>query len=303
MKRTMVVWWKMPKNIGVSPQFDTWNKKYEPWEHLRAMGRLSGTGFYIPPEWYNHFRMFPPINNNFLEEQTMNPMNEAEPTQVRSELDTTRAAVRDELGKRSRLLVSEGMRYYNIFWVQKPIDEMERKYYQLIANGATHEGAIRAALEQFHATLSTKKRVAAIQAEEAKLSGNFVTMREASAIMNTLVHIEKKKFTPYNATKLAEAKYKMALTGGQMEGTTRYVEKRRPTMASSSESAATNVPTKNDAESLFTFLEDDGGFMVVDINENADDIVSKLKEVATNYTGDDMWYTGEGPDLPVSDSK
>eukprot|EP00744_Colponema_vietnamica_P021328 GILI01030443.1.p1 GENE.GILI01030443.1~~GILI01030443.1.p1 ORF type:complete len:282 (-),score=38.03 GILI01030443.1:46-801(-) len=250
--------------------------------------------------------MFPPISNNFLEEQTMNPHNQSEPTQIRTELDGTRAAVREELGKRSRALASEGMRYYNIFWVQKPLDEMERKYYQLKESGIGHDDAIRAALEMFHTRLSGKKRVAAIQAEEAKLSGNFITMREASSVLSALVHLEKKRATPHHAVELVERKAALASEAPLKIGTARWVQNRTVTLAAAvdadgdSEATPPTAVAEGDADGLFSFLEDSSGKMVVDTSDTPSESVAALREQATNRTGSSAWYGGSSPQYTVS---
>lgn len=304
IRRSAVLRFKMPKNLGVAPEFDTWNKKYEPHEHLRSMAKLAGTGFYIPPDWYQHFRMFPPISNNFLEEQTLNPHNQSEPTQVRTELEANRAAVRDELGRRSRALASEGMRYYNIFWVQKPLDEMERAYYQLKGAGLSHEDAMKQALEQFHSKMSGRKRVAAIQAEEAKLSGNFITMREASSVLAALVHLEKKRATPHYAIGLAEKKAALAAEAPLKVGTARWVakapapteiEKMAKEAAAGASPAEAAAADSGDADGLFSFLEDESGKMVADVTDVTSDSTSALREAATNSTGNGTWYGGASP--------
>lgn len=286
MKSTRLVAWKMPKNLAVAPEFDTWNQKYEPWAHLKAMGRLVGTGFYIPPEWYNHFRMFPP-QSSFHEEQTLNPHNEGDATQVRSELDETRAAVRAELGRRSRTLASEGMRYYNLFWVKKPIDEMERKYFKLTANGASHENALKMALEEYQEQLATKKRVSAIQAEEAKLSGNFITMREASAVVGALAHMRANRFAPHHASVLASEMRAQAVLDSPLDVQSKWSEGSKE---------ETTDPTSSEA--LFSFMDDDGeGSVSVTTAPTKHDRLVTLKEQATGNTGDVDWYTGAGDEV------
>lgn len=168
-----------------------------------------------PPEWYNHFRMFPPINHNFQQERTLNPHNESEPTQDSTDqLSAARLALRDELARKSRLLASEGMRYYNIFWVRKPLDRMERSYYDLKRRGCAHDVAIKKVLQTFYEELTVKKRVSAIQAEEAKLSGRFITMREAVVVMNVLTQLQRESWTPQQISMLAKETHERARESG-----------------------------------------------------------------------------------------
>ena len=288
MKSTRVVAWKMPKNLAMAPDFESWNGKYEPWAHLRAMGRLVGTGFYIPPEWYNHFRMFPP-QSSFHEEQTLNPHNEGDATQVRSELDETRAAVRAELGRRSRTLASEGMRYYNLFWIKKPIDEMERKYFKLTSNGASHENALKMALEEYQQQMATKKRVSAIQAEEAKLSGNFITMREASAVVGALSHMRANRFAPHHASVLSSDMRAQAALDSPLDVGSKWTEGTKTPEAPSDDLTS---------ESLFSFMDEDGeGSVSVTTTPTKYDRVATLKEQATGGTGDADWYSGASDEV------
>ena len=206
--------YKIPRNMGVAPRFDTWNEKYEAWGHLRRMAKLVGTGFYIPPEWYTHFRMFPPIQHNFTEEKTQNPFNQPEPTQQQFIPDAERQQLRQELAMKSRSLASEGMRYFNLFWVQKPIDQAERRYYRYRKDGLTHQEAIKKVLQDFRDEQTVKKRAQLIQAEEAKLGGKFITMREAATVLKVLAQLQAHPMAPHEYAELASGLRKES-TGGQ----------------------------------------------------------------------------------------
>ena len=81
MRQSGVLRKRYPKNYGVAPRWDIWQNQYDAWKHLKRMSRLAGTGYYIPPKWYQHFRMFPPVSANPTEEQTLNPYANSEPTQ------------------------------------------------------------------------------------------------------------------------------------------------------------------------------------------------------------------------------
>lgn len=256
------------------------------------MGRLAGTGFYIPPEWYNRFRMFPPINHNYQQEKTLNPHNQSEPTSHSVSLDAERAQIRDELARKSRHLASEGMRYYNIFWVKKPLDRMEQDYFELTKKkGVAHAVAIKRVLEAFYDEIAAKKRVAAIQAEEAKRSGKFISMREAVVVMSILSQIQRDQLTPHQASLLAKTQYER-------------VHGRTP----QSEAAATD--TREDAISPDALasvlaereepLEDD---VVTPLHTDTDS-VAKLHSHGTEAEEDIHWYTGEDLFLDLSaDSK
>ncbi|CCW65462.1 unnamed protein product [Phytomonas sp. EM1] len=294
MRRTGPQLYKIPKNMGVAPRYDIWNEKYEPWVHMKRMGRLVGTGFYIPPEWYNHFRMFPPINHNFQEEKTLNPHNESEPTQDQTDhLTAERIALRDELARKSRLVASEGMRYYNIFWVRKPLDRMEKEYYDLKRGGMPHEDAIQKVLSGFYNDLTVKKRVAAIQAEEAKLSGKFISMREATVVMSVLVQLQREQLMPHQVSLLADKQRKAAQEGG---GLTAVV-----TRASTPTEECTSPPTEDatlSAESLADFLSNDMSGSAasenysIKIKDTPDDSVERLRQRSMDNTGQPNWYTG-----------
>lgn len=325
MRRSSSSLYKVPKNTSVAPRFDVWNEKYEPWAHMKRMGRIVGTGFYIPPEWYNHFRMFPPINHNFQQEKTLNPQNRSEPTQRdETSMSAERLALRDELARKSRSLASEGMRYFNIFWVQKPLDKMEREYFQLKRNGASHQVAIKKVLQSFYETLSVKKRVAQIQSEEARLSGGFISMREATTVLQVLSHLQAAQLTPQQVAELASRKGETARTGDAMIG---RVERRAPAAspsatgdaaatASSAPSAATTTTAPSSAadisaDALAAALEGDSQALgaaaaaytvVVDASPN--DTLQQLQSVtATEGTGQLDWFDGPSPSYPLPSSK
>ena len=211
MRHSRRALYKMPKNAGVAPAFDAWPAAYEPWQHMRRVAKLVGTGFYIPPEWYNHFRLFPPVPHNFSQEQTLNPKNDSEETQsdARS-IDDERQRLRDELSRRSRHVASHGMRYYNIFWVEKPLDRMERSYYVMRRTGYTHTDAVKKVLQEFYEEIAVKKRIAAIQAEEAKMHGGFLTMTEATVVLQVLQKIKAEEYTPHRAAEFAKSQRREA---------------------------------------------------------------------------------------------
>ncbi|RNF21701.1 uncharacterized protein Tco025E_03296 [Trypanosoma conorhini] len=301
--RSTALWrYKMPKNMGVAPRFDVWNESHEPWQHMKRMGRLVGTGFYIPPEWYNHFRMFPPINHNFQQEKTLNPRNASEPTQDDAgSLGPERVALRDELARKSRLVASEGMRYYNIFWVRKPLDRMEKEYYELKRRGVAHSEAIKKVLEGFYNDLAVKKRVAAVQAEEAKLSGRFITMREATVVLNVLAQLHREQLTPHQVTLLAKEQREAAASASGLTATVSRVS--APASGAETEAAAPKESGSGEAlsaDSLASMLEDDhvgstGTQYHVEVKHSAHDSVKQLQEESTDNTGSPDWYTGASP--------
>nr|CCC90438.1 unnamed protein product [Trypanosoma congolense IL3000] len=304
MRRTSSRWYKIPKNMGVAPRFDTWNEKYEPWQHMKRMGRLAGTGFYIPPEWYNHFRMFPPINHNFQQEKTLNPHNASEPTQDdTSTLSPERVALRDELARKSRLVASEGMRYYNIFWVRKPLDTMEKEYYDLKRKGVAHNDAIKKVLQSFYSELAIKKRVAAIQAEEAKLTGRFITMREATVVLGVLAKLHKEQLTPHQVGLLAKEQERATETDGGLTATVSRVtaphKETSDATAARAEALAEDETLSPDLLSSM-MLEDVADGAVgskyhVDVKETSIDSIRQLRERAEDHTGSPGWYTGASP--------
>lgn len=194
------------RNKGVAPKYDTWSDKYDPWLHLRRMGKLVGTGFYIPPNWYNHFRMFPPITHSFKEEKTLNPYTVEEVTQEQfNTLTEDRKAVRDELARRSRSLAATGMRYFNIFWVEKPLDDAERQYYVLRkSSGLSHEAALKKVLGEFYESQALRRRSHMIQSEEAQMTGKFLTMREAMSVVQLLGDAQRLGLAPHQFSEIAQ---------------------------------------------------------------------------------------------------
>lgn len=291
MRRTFGFLYKTPKNIGVAPRYDIWNEKYEPWEHMRRMGRLVGTGFYIPPGWYNHFRMFPPINHNFQQEKTLNPHNRSDPTsELNSSLSSKRIAIREELGRKSRLLASEGMRYYNIFWIQKPLDRMEKQYFDLERKGIRHDVALKKVLEAFYNEITAKKRVAAIQAVEAKLSGKFISMREAVVIMNVLSQLQNKQFSPHQASQLSKYQYNRSHNEGPYHAT---VQKRETIVDKTGNSAETLLSP----DSLANFLSEDGSDIQATVRKSDAESLAQINDLSTDHTGTTDWYTGYSLEL------
>lgn len=194
------------RNKGVAPKYDTWSDKYDPWLHLRRMGKLVGTGFYIPPNWYNHFRMFPPITHSFKEEKTLNPYTVEEVTQEQfNTLSDDRKAVREELARRSRSLAATGMRYFNIFWVEKPLDDAERQYYVLRkSSGLSHEAALKKVLGEFYESQALRRRSHMIQSEEAQMTGKFLTMREAMSVVQLLGDAQRLGLAPHQFSEIAQ---------------------------------------------------------------------------------------------------
>jgi hypothetical protein len=204
MRRTALLSVRLPREMGLAPEHAKWRQEYEPWKHLRRTANLAGTGFYIPPEWYQHFRMFPPVQNQFLEEQTLNPYNDSEQTQpAADQKDALRNEIRKELGMHSRSMAAEGNRYFNIFWVEKSMDKAERSYHLYKGRGYTHTEAIRKALEEYYEEQTLKKRAHIIQCEEAKLSGKFLTMREASSMLTALSRMTTLTLAPHEFSVLA----------------------------------------------------------------------------------------------------
>jgi hypothetical protein len=328
MRRNGALLWKVPKNRSVAPQFDVWNEKYEPWAHMKRMGKIVGTGFYIPPEWYNHFRMFPPVHHNFQQEQTLNPKNASEPTQDdRTTISAERLKLRDELARKSRALATEGMRYYNLFWVQKPLDAMERQYFRLQKQGVPHNVAIKKVLQEFYDSLAVKQRVAHIQSEEAKLSGGFITMREATTVLSVLAQLQKEQLTPHQVATLAADRHREVQGGDLVHGTVENTLNASPTPAPASDAGAVAAASTADttdvkvddaaavdssaaeainAAALSAMLEDEAGSSAptssikVTIKDSTSDSLPKLRQAATDETGDFEWFgMGVSYDIPV----
>lgn len=292
---------RLPKNMGVAPRHDLWREKYDAWAYLRRMGRIVGTGFYIPPEWYNHFRMFPPIQHNFLEEKTLNPHNDSEPTQSQQDhVAASRRAIRDELAKQSRSLASDGMRYFNMFWVEKSLDKAERQYYNNKRRGFNHEEAIKAALEEYYSEMATKARVHLIQSEEAKVSGNFITMREAGAVLNVLTHIQSARLAPHQYGELADS-IRSTANDDRLKKATIIDTSKEPAaapLAPPAEKDAVGGETADGsaAAALHDTLASDNTVCIEDVNA---DSVPRLRETATDNTGIAGWYHGASPMYPA----
>lgn len=287
MRRNVITLYKTPKNMGVAPRYDQWMDKHEPWEHMKRMGRLVGTGFYIPPEWYSHFRMFPPINHNFQQEKTLNPRNNPDPTSSGTNtLSSDRVAIRQELAHRSRLLASEGMRYYNLFWVRKPLDRMEKQYMDLTRKGAQHSYAMKRVLDSFYDEITVKRRVAAIQEEEAKLSGKFISMREAIAVMAILSHVQREQLSPHQAAVLAKVQKQRSHNEMPVRATLTH--------------KATQEEYDGSPEGLGDILSQDDS-PIVQLSDSDSDSLQKLRDVATDGTGEPDWYSGMTPVLDLTE--
>ncbi|CUI14568.1 Hypothetical protein, putative [Bodo saltans] len=329
MRRNGVLLWKVPKNRSVAPQFDVWNEKYEPWAHMKRMGKIVGTGFYIPPEWYNHFRMFPPMHHNFQQEKTLNPQNASEPTQDdRTSISAERLKLRDELARKSRALATEGMRYYNLFWVQKPLDAMERQYFRLQKQGVPHNVAIKKVLQEFYDSLAVKQRVAHIQSEEAKLSGGFITMREATTVLAVLAQLQKEQLTPHQVATLAADRHREVQSGDIVQGTAETVVAAAATPAAAPTATTDAAPSTTDvatsakaddatavdasateamnAAALSAMLDDEAGSsaptssLKVTVKDSPSDSLPKLRQTATDETGDFEWFgMGVSYDIPI----
>eukprot|EP00760_Papus_ankaliazontas_P004807 PhM_4_TR12165/c0_g2_i1/m.26219 len=203
LQRTLITLRKRPRNMGAAPQLDTWHQKYDAWAGMNRMRKLVGTGFYVPPEWYQHFRMFPPPHNSSVEEETQNPLAHEEHQKSPHE-NERRMALRDELAKRSRDVASAGNRYMNLFWVTKPLDEMERSYHQCVSEmGLSHGEAVERVMKEHYAKQAVRRRVHALHLEEAKLSGKFVTMREGTAVIQALAFVHKGTLAPQQYAELS----------------------------------------------------------------------------------------------------
>lgn len=289
MRRCSSYLYKTPKNIGIAPRYDVWGEKYEPWEHMRRMGRLAGTGFYIPPEWYNHFRLFPPINHNFLPENTLNPKNRSEPVgEMNSTLSSERMSIRNELKKKSRLLASVGSRYYNIFWIRKPLDRMEKKYFDLEKKGVRHDVALTKVLKEFYDELTTKKTVIAMQAAEAKISGKFISMGEAVVVINVLSQLQNKHFSPHQASLLAKQQYSRSHNEDPFHATVHKKQILKECFEEGAERALS-------PDSLATFLSEDGGEIHSNAHQSKAGSIAQLNNFSTDHTGAANWYTGYSP--------
>ena len=194
-----------PRNTDVGPEYDRWFEKYDSWAAFNKMRKLAGTGFYVPPDWYQHFRMFPPPHNLAREEHTLNPHAHDPHIKTDFEKNEDRQNLRDELARASRSAASAGNRYMNIFWVQKPLDEMERSYYAYTADhGMTHEEAFRRVVDEYYAKQAVRMRVRQIQREEAALSGKCLSMKEGIALIHTLSTLQREQLPPQELATLSE---------------------------------------------------------------------------------------------------
>lgn len=291
MRRNFSFLYKTPKNIGVAPRYDVWNEKYEPLEHMRRMGRLVGTGFYIPPEWYNHFRLFPPINHNFQPEKTLNPTNRSEPTgEMSSSLSTERMSIRNELKKKSRLLASVGSRYYNIFWIRKPLDRMEKNYFDLERKGVRHDVALTKVLQTFYDELAAKKTVLAMQAAEAKISGKFISMKEAVVVINVLSQLQNKHFSPHQASLLVKHQFRRSHNEEPFHATIHKKDPLKGRFEEGTEGALS-------PDSLANFLSEDGIEVHSNIHPSKASSIAQLNDFSTDHTGAADWYCGYSPEV------
>ena len=197
---------KHPRNTDVGPEYDRWFEKYDSWAAFNKMRKLAGTGFYVPPDWYQHFRMFPPPHNLAREEHTLNPQAHDPHIKTEFEKNEDRHNLRDALGRASRSAASAGNRYMNIFWIQKPLDEMERSYYSYTSeNGMTHEEAFKRVVDEYYAKQAVRMRVRQIQREEVALSGKCLSMKEGIALIHTLSTLQKQQLPPQELASLSES--------------------------------------------------------------------------------------------------
>lgn len=308
-RSTVTVRHLMPRNAGVAPKFDTWSDKYDAWRHMRRMGKLVGTGFYIAPNWYHHFRMFPPHTHHFKEEKTMNPHAVEEPTQEQFDSVTAdRRALRDELARRSRTLASAGMRYFNIFWVKKPLDDAERRYHSLRrSTGLGHDDALKQVLAEFYQKQALRRRSHMIQAEEAQMTGKFLTMREAMSVVQLLSDAQKLSLAPHQFAEIAQSTRARAASG---ETATASVQAQQDAAARRKKGAGNLSPEQlhamlagsDDAGAAGAESEEGkagSGSGVVVEDAESDSAVS-LKNLATGSTGDAGWLdSAEGAHAPT----
>ena len=285
MRSTCVLFRRHEKNKGVAPRWDIWQNKYDAWVHLKRMSKLAGTGYYIPPNWYQHFRMFPPISHNFHEERTLNPYANSEPTQLDMELDEGRQKLRQELGMKSRSLAAAGNRYFSQFWIQKPLDTMERKYYDLTSNKKlSHREAVDMLLKEHQKERQTRRRVQLIQAEQAKQSGKYITMREATALMSLLHHT--------HSLPGAQAAESLANTI-QQQSIDAPLKSARFALASNSQRSGSS------SSDGINVTPDESEPEVFDVLSDGNDSMSTLRETATDGTGEADWYSGVTSAIPA----
>lgn len=304
LRKTQLQLHMMPRNQGVGPKYDTWSDKYDPWQHLRRMAKLVGTGMYIPPNWYSHFRMFPPITHAFKEEKTLNPYTVEEVTQEQfNTLSEDRRFVREELAKRSRTLASTGMRYFNIFWAEKPLDDAERQYYVLRkANGLSHEEALKKVLTEFYEKQALRRRSHMIQSEEAQMTGKFLTMREAMSIVQLLGDAQRLGLAPHQFSEIAQRTHERASSTENATTDTR-VEKEMITISAesfhalmsgssddgSSGSSSTGAGSTSKATDVQSTQPKTKVVDKIVVSDSASDSTESLKNLATSSTGTTSW--------------
>lgn len=297
MRTTFISRHMMSRNAGVAPKFDTWSDKYDAWRYMRRMSKLVGTGFYIAPNWYHHFRMFPPQSHSFKQEHTENPYAVEEPTQEQFDsVDSDRRALRDELARRSRSLASAGMRYFNIFWVKKPLDDAERRYFALRRGnaGLGHDDAMKQVLSEFYQKQALRRRSHMIQAEEAQMTGKFLTMREAMSVVQLLGDAQKMSLAPHQFAELAQSARSRTSNGETTVGASRTVaqqsdaNKRGETM--SAEALHAMLSGSGDASAQDSAAGRTTMSTTVVVEDAESDSVSSLKNISTGSTGSVDWF-------------
>jgi hypothetical protein len=348
MRRTGTQLLKLPRNLHVAPEYDTWQQKHEAWGHLRKMSKLAGTGYYIPPAWYQHFRMFPPISTNFRQEKTLNPQNASEPTQMeRNQLHDDyekRTRLRLELGSHARSAAATGNRYLNQFWVKKPIDEMEREYYRLTRSSSfSHREAVQFVVRQYHEKKAVQTRVHQIQSEEAKLTGKFITMREAMSVMSLLNTVQSQRLATHQYAEMAREVEAMYVEDPLLQAkvSQRRVEKKstepketppgepatsdttstpaadgtaKSDVVVAAAEATTGTPSEPSAKAVKVFDDagDDDGMAIIEdivVNSTLGDSLPKLREkMLHGIVPDDLdaeagWYGGFSPEVDNTDAK
>lgn len=322
--------YKNPRNQHVAPEHDKWHAKHEAWVQLKRMSKLAGTGYYIPPAWYQHFRMFPPVHHNFNQAETENPHNAAEQTQVAGdklhEDHAQRAALRTELARHSRSAASAGNRYLNQFWVRKPIDDMEREYYSLTkTHGVAHDEAIRRVIRQYHKKQAVRARVHTIQAEEARQTGKFITMREALSVMNLLQGIQSATLATHQYAEIADEARTRYSEDPMVEAavTQRRVARAKPEPVAaadetsgaaaaadgeSSDASSSEGATKAAAPAVDVIEDDFELIEEVSMASTSGDSLPKLREqmhdgslTAEDVEEGSFWYDGFTPEVSKGD--
>jgi hypothetical protein len=313
MRRSAQRLYKSPRHQHLAPDHETWHEKHDACVHLKRMGKLAGTGYYIPPAWYNHFRMFPPINKNFDEAKTENPHDAAEPTKLSreqlSEDYAERAQLRTELARQSRSAAAAGNRYLNQYWVRKPLDDMERAYYKLTRGSSLgHAEAVKEVVKQYRESQAVQTRVHLIQSEEAKLTGKFITMREAMAVLELASAAQQGRMDSQQYAQMARDAEDVYLNDPVYEA--QVVRKQ----ISSPKAAATDAastggsdPEAGAADAAAATAEEMDTQIVEEIilNRTSGDSLPKLRDLARGGTSEDDgegWYGGYSPALE-SDTK